>query len=87
LGLIISVFQPTQESAKQAQKSGIEGSAGDGPKQPAQVVAHGAEHRMQGIARFALQPTAVETMVGLEVADDGFNGLTSPKEPLNNSLR
>ena len=31
---------------------------------------------MQSIARFALQPTAVETMIGLEVADDGFNGLT-----------
>jgi hypothetical protein len=48
------VFQRPQQLADQAQKNRIERPTGNGPQQPAQVVAHRAQHRVNGIASFTL---------------------------------
>ena len=53
-GVSTFVFQRLHQSAHQAQKSRIERPTGDGPQQPAQVVAYRAQHRVQGIAGFTL---------------------------------
>ena len=60
-----------------AAKKPLRDHAGDRPQQPSQVVARRTQHRVQRIAKTALEPAAINAMVGLQVTDDRLHGLTA----------
>ena len=51
----------------------------DHPQQPANVIARGKQHGMNRIARLPLEMTAIHAVIGFQMTDDRFNGL-SPLE-------
>ena len=54
----------------------------NGPQQPANILTRSAAQGMQRIAQRAFHPTAIHAVVGLGVADDRFNGLSSFEQAL-----
>ena len=54
---------------------------GDHAQQPADVVARCAQHRVQPVPDFSLEVTVIHAVIGLEVADDGFNRLAPLEQP------
>jgi hypothetical protein len=52
-------------------------------EEPSEVVASGGEDGVDGISRSAGELVAVHAMIGLEVADDGFDRRAPPHEPFD----
>lgn len=70
---ISALRAPTSSDAKHSQEG--HSLHDDHAQQPADVVAHRTQHRMQPAAGVALEVTAFHAVIGLQVPDDWLNGL------------
>jgi hypothetical protein len=73
---LFAPYRYRRHSAKQAQ-TGPQAFGTNHPQQPPNVVARRAQHRMELVAQRALQMTAAQPMIGLEVSDHRFDRLAS----------
>ena len=74
--------QRTHDHRDEGAKKPAQAQTGDGPQQPADVVARRTAQRVQCIAYRPLQPTPVHPVIRLGVANQRLDGLASLEQSL-----